>query len=239
MSTIAQSPFSGGVLAIILIAGFLVTMVCLAIISGRRRRKNLAERFTQLNFVGCADPDKLQKEAAYNRFPLLHKMMKQGFRGVQWYAEAPGSSPPMFFLEHTYVVSTGKSSHSVYHTAAVVAVPRSWGEVSVTRETVFTKIGKVFGLKDLDLEDPAFNKAWRVRASDENFALALLTPEVQRLLADTQAGFRNETWVVGSGSLALVVGYQIKPDDLAKLHARVTSFVEALAPEVRAQIAGA
>jgi Tfp pilus assembly protein PilV len=247
MLTLSQTiPTSGTTIPPVVIAGLVMGGVVLGLIvliiatvnSGKKRRAALAQTFAAMNMNGSADPDNAAKALAYARVPSLHKIMRHGHKGVRWFAESPPASttPGVFMIEHSYVVSTGKNSQSVYHTAACVAVPAQWGEVALSREGMFTKIGKLFGLKDLDLEDPAFNNAWRVRTADENFALALLSPEVQQFLAAENAPFKNDSWIIGSGTLSLVLGRQLKPEELDPFRARLLALIRMLAPELRSQI---
>lgn len=231
----------GPVPAVLVVVLFVVIIVAIVALTRRAdisRKQAFVTEFARLNMVGSSTPTADQKNTAFARCASVQKELHYGSKAVQWFAELPDARPQIFFCEHMYVVSNGKSSHRVYRTIASAITPRAWATTSLTRENVFTKIGKVFGLKDLDLENAAFNNAWRVRASDENFALALITPELQTLLADRSAMLRGERWVIASGTLCLVLNRAIKPDELASVHARLMQFINALAPELRNQLDG-
>ncbi len=85
-------------------------------------------------------------------------------------------------IEHTYSTGSGKSRHTHNHSVISIALPTAWPTLSVTAEHFLHRIGEMFGMRDIRLDDEAFNKRFRVKCEDENFALLLLNPEVQALM---------------------------------------------------------
>jgi len=79
---------------------------------------------------------------------------------------------------YEYVVSTGKSSTTIREAVLVVRLPAVLPDLLVTPEGLGDRIAKRFGGQDITCGSDAFDKAYRVRAADEDYARALLGPVV-------------------------------------------------------------
>lgn len=230
------NPFVGGPLFVmLLVLGGIVLLITLMIMGGRKRRAAIEAKLTEIGLRPVVNPTKEQKQSAMPLSPALGKFLRSGAKNVNWYAEGtlPGVSGfardlPVRLIEHSYTIHTGKSNHTVYHTAAVVDAPGAWPAVTLTPETMFSKIGKALGMKDIEVEDPAFNKMWKVASTDENFALALLTPEVQKSLIASVKALGSENWVAGQGVFSLVLARQLKPEAIPLMLERMASVVASL-----------
>jgi hypothetical protein len=53
-------------------------------------------------------------------------------------------------------------------------VPAAWPRLTIERETAGSRLAQVAGLADVETEWEEFNRAFRVRAADARFAIALL-----------------------------------------------------------------
>lgn len=94
----------------------------------------------------------------------------------------------------------------------------NWPKVRIRgRRRLWLWLLKRFSGPGLELDDAAFNKAFRVDAEDDDFAIALLTPEMQHFLLEK----RNVDWSVGRGALKLFYGGRLKrkrmPESLERL----------------------
>lgn len=218
--------------------GLVATLVLLGVLSERRRRKRLAELFASFGAIFEFTKDDVAKTAAYLPFASLSPPLKTGAKGIAWSAALNLDGLPLSMIEHSYTTGSGKSRSTHYTTIVAVRCPRAWSLMTVTREHLFTKIGKALGMKDLDLENPEFNKRWRVVTEDENFALAALSTSVQEMLAHSSIGDMGEEWRFGGGLFAVCVSRRLSPDKIGVLLRRMQAFVAAMEPEMREQIAG-
>lgn len=91
----------------------------------------------------------------------------------------------------TFTRGTGKSKTT--YTAARAEAPRSnpYVEVHGDPEGLFDKIAKAFGGQDVTTDDPPFDKAFRVRSTDEVAARQLLDPLTREALL---ASARRAEW---------------------------------------------
>jgi hypothetical protein len=124
-----------------------------------------------------------------------------GAAKLEWVARGQIEGVEVELLEHRYRVSTGKSSHTICHTLACVPCPASWPSLSMTRETFLHRWFEGLGLRDLRLEDEAFNRRWRLKCDDEGFAIAALSPGLQAWLAQAD---KNESWFILRGRLCVL-----------------------------------
>ncbi len=133
-------------------------------------------------------------------------------------------------LEYVYTESSGHSSHSVRLLACAVPCPENWPDLTLTREHALHRLGAILGIRDIEVEDPAFNARWRVRSPDETFAILFLTPEVQQFLMDKEDTL--ESWWITGGSLACVRLARLDPEQVAAIERRTRQLRTLLPPEL-------
>jgi len=74
--------------------------------------------------------------------------------------------------------SSGKSSTPYIGLRLYVDNPRGLS-FQIYKEGVFSKIGKTFGMEDIEVGDPRFDKEFVVKCSDPGFIQAALLPEIK------------------------------------------------------------
>ena len=133
--------------------------------------------------------------------------------------------------EYSYVISTGKSSHTVRQTVAVFTGGDSGlPDFELSPENMFHKLATVFGYQDIDFERfPEFSKRYLLRGRDEEAVRRSFTPDVMMLL-EGQPG-----WTVQSKNGRLLVfraGKTSKPADVPIFAADALRIAGALSPRV-------
>ena len=100
------------------------------------------------------------------------------------YGEVNGWRTSSFQYQYEVRHSNGQTTSSSTHYFHVIAVelPAAMPMLELTRETVGTRIGKVFGSQDIQFESEDFNRAWHVRAEDRRFAFDVIRPQTMELL---------------------------------------------------------
>jgi len=120
-------------------------------------KDDTAFRLSSLNFFPGAHSHKV--------FNMLSGMHKEN----QWK-----------IFDYRYTIGHGKHSQTYSQTYAMMLsndfrVPR----FSLNTQHFFHKIGKVFGLKDIDFKDyPVFSKKYLLKSQDEDMIRMLFVPEV-------------------------------------------------------------
>ena len=166
----------------ILVLGLAVLVVVAVTIGERKRREQVAGALKELGFDTVIKPGKPEKAAAFAPFEHLKDHLRHGEKGVRWSAAGALGAARLSVIEHSYTVSTGKSSTTFYNTVARVEAPAAWPALRLSEEHLFHKLGGLFGMKDMQLDNEHFNKRWRITCDHEDFALLVLTPEVQEWL---------------------------------------------------------
>ena len=105
-------------------------------------------------------------------------------------------------VSFTYSWTTGDEKDTTNHTAHVVALalPAYLPTVEVTRDGFGAKLDKLFGGQDIQFESEAFNRAYRVAATDQRTGHAILHPRLmERLLQGDALGTAwriDGTWIL-------------------------------------------
>jgi hypothetical protein len=116
------------------------------------------------------------------------------------------------------------------HRYAVTAVhlPVGLPTLQVTPESIFSRIGNVLGLDDVELESEDFNRRFRVHADDRKFASDVLSPRtMQALLSRPEMSWRITgadilSWQDGKLAPAIVLA---QTSGLQTVVAGIPSFV--------------
>lgn len=226
------------VLIVASIVGIIVAVIVMAIRHEQARRKALTALLGERRFQVFEKPTREQKADAFGPFDSLGDM-RNGSKGLRWFASQPRGRGELRIVEHSYTVSTGKSSHAVVNTCVAVIGPRgggaaAWPLLRLAGESMFDRLGdKLGGKTDVKLDDEVFNRRWRVRCEDDGFAIAVLSPEVQALLAQADS---DEWWALGGTWNLICVGRRSPADAkaLEAMLARVEAVIAAMPAEARA-----
>ncbi len=137
---------------------------------------------------------------------------------------------PAVFFEATYMVSTGQMVVPVAHTIYTVESP-AWPATHVTPRNLFWRLAVKLGRQPrLAMENPAFNLRFKLKTDDDDFAIALLSPEMQEfMLTKTTARWR----IVGS-RVCLIYAGTLKSSRMESSLQRMRGFWELVAPELEA-----
>lgn len=214
----------GGIIAGVAALGLVVYLV------ERRRKRVIADSLRALGLESSFDNPTLPSSEAFNQIGPLTRLTR-GAAGVNWHAQGQIGDRPVTLVEHRYSVGSGKNRRTVYHTIAATPCPPSWPTLSVTGEHFFHRVAEFFGSHDIKVEDQEFNSRWRVKSDREDFAVLVLTPEVQRFLS----GLTDGTWLeIGRGAICLVRRSQLNGEKACRLVQTTTALAGLLPPELEA-----
>lgn len=189
--------------AVLLVTGVVVFIVVLAIVGTRQEKKRQAELTAAVEALGGTidlKPAGEAQHAAYTATPVL-ATTGRGADKVRLVAQVTIEGTPVLLVHYRYVTGSGKNRTTHDRTVARVVAPASWPHLTLTRENVLHKLADMVGFKDIRLDDEAFNKAWRVKSKDENFAMLAISPEVQAWL---MAQKKSWTFEIGRGAICVV-----------------------------------
>jgi len=199
--------------ALLVVAGILLLagIVMMIYHSSRRRRLlalALSNEFNRLGFTSITKPPKSERDGLFRNFAHL-TFLRHGGKGLSQFASGLLDSTSIEVITHSYVVSTGKSAHTVFHTVASCECPIGWPVLTLTPESFLHRIGEAMGFRDIHLDRDSFNRAWRVKSDDEGFAVTLLSPAIQTWL---ETNSKHESWYIGHGRICRVQRKQLLPE---------------------------
>ena len=123
----------------------------------------------------------------------------------------------MCALDYSYTTTTsnGQTTTTTTHQVHVVALnlPVALPALTVTADS---KLKRVFGGRDLELESKAFNDAFRIHCADDRYASAVLHPRMTEWLLFNPG---LEWQVAGNALVSWGIGSWAVPDVLARLEA--------------------
>jgi len=129
-------------------------------------------------------------------------------------------------FEHTYMIYNGSTVTPVAHVIYATVAP-SWPETFISPRSLLSRAALRFGWDaGLTLENADFNRLFRVKTFSEDFALTLLSPDMQQFMVDKP----GVSWHFRPGRLCLVYRGTLNVNRLGASLDRVRSFW-ALVPE--------
>ena len=130
-----------------------------------------------------------------------------------------GDRPAVIF-EHTYLVYNGSTMMPVNHTVLSMTAP-NWPKLSIAPRSWLSRLGERFGWESgFHLENAEFNSRFKVKTDDEDFALMLLSPEMQRFLCRKPGVW----WNIKPGRLCLIYNGPLRFGRLDTSIARLEQF---------------
>ncbi len=198
-------------LIFVLFAALMIVVAYFAYQAKKKRRLALQAFATQYGMTySQSDPHGLLNYA----FGLFQRGEGRGIENVLTGAwqECPVKAADYWY----YTESTDSKGHKSksYHHFSVVVVDVALGlpPVSLQREGFFTRLADHVGLRDIDFESEAFNRAWNVKADDREFAFKLVDARMMHFLMATE-GFGYEV----CGPWLLIFSKRLKPTELIPL----------------------
>jgi hypothetical protein len=172
-------------MSVVFLILFFVAIIVWAIVHSiraeRKRREAMQGACELMGFRYTAQPSK----DFHHRFPPFSLMSQGGSRKSLYLMEGKIGPWEVQVFDFQYVVSTGKSSHTVSQTVVVLpAGGEGLPEFSLCPENLFHRIGKWFGYQDIDIEDhEAFSRAYLLRGTHPEPIRQVFTTELLNLLA--------------------------------------------------------
>ncbi len=137
---------------------------------------------------------------------------------------------PIEVFQSSYMVSTGQSMVQISHAIYAVEAP-DWPATQIAARNWFGRLFRKLGApRGLELDDPEFNRRFRLKTDDEDFAIALLSPEMQAfMLSKTSA-----RWRITPGRLCMIYNGTRNADRMEASLQRLQRFWELVPTELEA-----
>ncbi len=137
---------------------------------------------------------------------------------------------PIEVFQSSYMVSTGQTMVQVSHTIYAVEAP-AWPATQIAARNWFGRlIHKLGRPRGLELDDPEFNRRFRLKTDDEDFAIALLSPDMQAFMLSKT----SVKWRITPGRLCMIYNGTLKADRLEASLQRLQRFWALVPTELEA-----
>lgn len=187
---------------VIIVGVSVATAVIFAVFLWRRARSETSGRATRAREIAeqigltyeARGPKSLRKD--FRHLPQIkgHGQVKHVLRGTI-------CDRPLVGFEYSYLVSAGQVMVTMAYAIYALDAPDHWPRLRISRSNYFTRLFSRLGFgRQLSLESSRFNATMRVRTDDEDFAIAILSPEMQSFLAEKP----TVSWHLGHGRLCLI-----------------------------------
>jgi hypothetical protein len=188
--------FAGGLgcmgLLLVVGVGLMVALIVFGSRSAKRRRAALQAFAAQRGWLWQESEPELARR--WHGYPFgtgsrhrVHQVLTGSHRGRE-----------IVLFEYSYETSStdsegGSSTTTHRYTVCVVRLPAPLPGMEVGRHSFLHRLAGITGRRDVQFDDPAFNKAFRVRAADERVARAVVSrPTIDLLLSRPSVPWRIE-----------------------------------------------
>jgi hypothetical protein len=135
---------------------------------------------------------------------------------------------PAVLFEATYMIWTGNMVLPVAHTIYTVDCP-AWPTTHIKPRNPFGRLAVKLGRQPrLAMENPAFNVRFKVKTDNDDFAIALLSPEMQEFMLTKT----TVSWRIVANRVCLVYSGTLKSNRMESSLQRLRRFWELIAPEL-------
>jgi hypothetical protein len=107
-------------------------------------------------------------------------------RTVSYHIWPPGSQDSAF--QYRYTTGSGKNKQTHHRSCVLVQVPFTSPHLTIGPEGFWSSVGKMVGVRDIEVESPQFNERYRVACADERFAITLLDHEMIAWMLSPNSG---------------------------------------------------
>ncbi len=97
-------------------------------------------------------------------------------------------------FQYRYTTGSGDDSTTYKFTAALIDVPFMAPHLTISTENLWSKMKRIVGLRDIEVESPDFNERYQVRCSDDRFAITLLDPSTIGWMLSPSSGLGSVTF---------------------------------------------
>ncbi|MCH8316419.1 MAG: hypothetical protein IIA64_10635 [Planctomycetes bacterium] len=216
---------------ILVLTALLTSIVAVAAIAGARRsnrkgprrgRAEIAANDFDLSYLAKADKS---FRSAFGELPELPRNAT-----VKHVMTGDFDGRPITVFESSYMIYTGQTMMQVAYTVYAVDAP-DWPSTHITRRNWFGRMALKLGRQPaLLLDNPQFNSRFKVRTENDDFAIALLSPEMQAFMLQKM----NVRWRIKDGRVCLCYSGTLKPQRLTASLERMRQFWSLVPDELEA-----
>jgi hypothetical protein len=174
----------GVIVAVIFVLGFITFIIFIAVYaSNQQKKRNQAMQDAAIEIGG-----RYEEPVAFGQ--LLANAFKGRQTGATSISELHKTPYPAIIFSFKggsgcFTYHTSGSKNEVQYTDIILMLEKPLGfGLKITPEGFFSKIGKAFGMQDMQLGDLEFDSKYIIKSDNETALLNLLTPNLKRLIVE-------------------------------------------------------
>lgn len=212
---------------VILIVALIIAGAIFGAVASRKRREAFAALAARLNLNFSSENDRQLPE----QFGFLDKLAQGSNRYAFNILSGQYRNYPIIVFDYHYETHSTDSkghrqTHHHYFSFLILTMEKSFPELSIAREGIFSKISQAFGYDDIDFESHEFSRKFCVRSKDKKFAYDVCHVRMMEyLLAQPELNIEIE-----GTALALAFSTTLKAEEIEPNLRRLTE-VRGLLPE--------
>jgi hypothetical protein len=161
----------------------IVVVGAVALVVAYRWRERQRERWRGVAARHGLELDLSSRRPPDLGFDLFDRGRSRAMTAMLWRS---GEQDSVF--QYRYTERSGDRSRTYRCTAAMVALPFRAPHLVISTENWWSRMKRVIGLRDVEVESPAFNERYQVRCDDERFAITLLDPTMIAWMLSERSG---------------------------------------------------
>jgi hypothetical protein len=175
---------SGGRILIFIL--FVIVVIAAAIygaIAAKKRREEMAALAARLGLSFNPENDR----GLASRFGFLDRLAQGSNRYAFNVLSGDYPQQPVLVFDYHYETHSTDSkgrrqTHHHYFSFFILLLPRSFPELTIVREGMFSKLAQAFGYEDIDFESAEFSRTFCVRSKDKRFAYDVCNAQMMEYL---------------------------------------------------------
>jgi hypothetical protein len=161
----------GGILIFILFAIVVIAAIICGALAAKKRREEMAALAARLGLSFNPENDR----GLAGQFSFLDKLAQGSNRYAFNVLSGLYRGHEVLAFDYHYETHSTDSkgrhqTHHHYFSFFILMLPRSFPELTIVREGMFSKIAQAFGYDDIDFESAEFSRTFCVRSRDKRFA---------------------------------------------------------------------
>jgi hypothetical protein len=196
------------------VAALIVAGLVAASIAARKRREALATLAARLGLEYSAD----HNHEIAGRFEFLDRLTQGSNRYAYNVLSGEYRGHPVMAFDYHYETHSTDSkgnrhTHHHHFSFFILRLERSFPELTIGGEGIFSKIAQAFGYDDIDFESHEFSRKFCVRSKNKKFAYDVCNARmIEYLLANDDLNIEIENAVLAIGFSRTLAPEQIEPN---------------------------
>lgn len=219
----------GGILIFILFAILVIAAVIYGALAAKKRREEMTALAARLGLSFNPEKD----HALATRFSFLDKLAQGGNRYAFNLLSGTYQQNPVLVFDYHYETHSTDSkgrpqTHHHYFSFFILLLPRSFPELTIVREGVFSKLAQAFGYDDIDFESAEFSRTFCVRSKDKRFAYDVCNGQMMEYLLanrDLSVEIERDALALAFGTRLSVMEIERNLNRLLEIRSRLPDYL--------------